>query len=295
MRTESLTTLALGLALVGAATAWSETAINETRPAAPNAVVEVENLAGSVEVVGWTKPELEVTGTLARGAERCEVSGDQNHLKVRVVLPRNAREVDGSVLKLQLPAGARLEVEGVSVDISVAGVTGRIELESVSGDLTVTGRPAGLEGSTVSGTIEVELAPSGSKLESVSGNVTVTSASGGLEASSVSGDVVVKGGSLDRAEVSSTSGSIRCAADLSGTGPIELESMSGEVSLEVPAKVVADFELSTFSGDISSALGPQPQRTSEYAPGEELKFSTGPGGPKVTASSFSGSVTLKTR
>ncbi len=297
MRATTVTriTLAAGLALAVGGPALAQTPVNERRPAAPDAVVAVENVAGSVEVVGWDRPELEVTGTLARDAERCEVSGEAGNLRVRVVVPKRIREVEGSALTVKVPAGCRLDVDAVAASIEVSGLTGRLELESVSGDVTVRGRPAALDADTVSGDLEVEAAPTGCQLESVSGDVTVSSATGSIEASSVSGDVVVAGGVLERAELQTTSGNLRLAADLRGPGPFELESMSGAVVLEVPAAVVASFELETFSGEIDSALGPKPGRASEHGPGQELEFSTGSGGPRVSASSFSGTVTLTTR
>lgn len=294
MRHETKTTLVLGLALLLTAATWAQTPINERRPATPGGTVEVENVAGSVEVTGWSNGELEVTGTLWRGAERLEITGGPDALRVKVVLPQNIRQTEDTHLKIRMPNGSRLQVEGVSASVEVRDVTGRLDLESVSGDVTVHGRPEALEAQSVSGDVTVEEAPAGADLASVSGNVTVGRASDELEAASVSGDVVVSAGSLGRAELSTTSGDIRCAVDLSGAGTVEMETMSGSILLEVPSSVGGDFELSTFSGSISSDLGPAPERTSKYTPGEELKFSLG-SGPRVKASSFSGSVTLKTR
>lgn len=294
MRQTTKSTLVCGLALVVAAAAWAQTPVNERRPATPGGTVAVENVDGSVEVTGWSKGELEVTGTLWTGAERLEITGGPDNLRVKVVLPSNVRQTKDTHLKVKMPSGSRLQVEAVSASVEVRDLTGRLDLESVSGNVTVGGRPEGLDAQSVSGNVEVEEAPPGADLQSVSGNVTVGRASGELEAASVSGDVVVSSGTLGKAELSSTSGDIRCAVDLSGAGTVELETMSGSILLEVPSSVGGDFELSTFSGSISSDLGPAPERTSRYTPGEELKFSLG-AGPRVKASSFSGSVTLKTR
>lgn len=294
MRRTTTMTMVIGLILGVASVTWAQTPINERRPATPGGTIEIDNLAGSVVVTGWSSSELEVTGTLWRGAERLEITGDPGNLRVKVVLPKNAREVEDTDLKIQVPSSSRVEVGAVSAWITVSDVTGRLELQSVSGDVTVTGRPEGLEVESVSGEISVEEAPAGAELETVSGTVKVGRANGQLEAASVSGDVVVTSGVLEKAELATTSGDIRCSADLVGSGTIELETMSGSIVLEVPSSVGGDFELSTFSGSIRSDLGPAPERTSKYTPGEELKFSLG-GGPRVTASSFSGSVTLKTR
>ena len=68
------------------------------------------------------------------------------------------------------------------------------------------------------------------------------------------GDLVVHGGTLDRLEAGTTSGSIHCEAIPSERGSFELESMSGNVVLVVPRSLEADYELSTFSGQIKNQM-----------------------------------------
>ena len=275
--------------------AWAQSPVHETRSLAPDGTVAIENLDGSVQVTGWSQGEVEVTGTLSKEAERLEVTGDVHRLKIRVVLKPGTRMTTDSDLEVHVPAACRVEVECVSASIAVAELRGQVELESVSGDVSVTGTPGELAVEAVSGTITVEAAPNKASLESVSGDIEVARAGGSLEASSVSGAVRILGGTLEGGEVSTTSGEIRLEADLGGRDSLSVESMSGGVVLVVPAGVNAEFELSTFSGSISSQLGPKPERSSDFAPGEELSFSAGSGGPHVDVSSFSGSVQLLTR
>ena len=78
---------ALTLIAILAAPAWlvAQTQVDERRDAAPDGVVEIENLAGSVKVVGWTEAAIRVTGTLAAGAELdFEASGKRAHIEVEV-------------------------------------------------------------------------------------------------------------------------------------------------------------------------------------------------------------------
>ena len=53
-----------------------------------------------------------------------------------------------------------------------------------------------------------------------------------------------------------------------------------------------EFEVETFSGRIKNAFGPEAERTSEYAPGQELRFTTGGGDASVEVESFSGTVEI---
>ena len=73
-----------------------------------------------------------------------------------------------------------------------------------------------------------------------------------------------------------------------------IESMSGSVTLLVPASVSADFDISTFSGSIDNDIGPSAERTSKFTPEKELSFSTGGGGATISIESFSGSIKIKT-
>jgi DUF4097 and DUF4098 domain-containing protein YvlB len=275
-----------------AVAAWAQQSINEVCPASADGVVEIDNLAGSVKVIGWGRSEVKVTGTLSRDARGIKVKNLGERIKIEVELPRDLENVKGSDLVVQVPAASHINIDSVSAGMSVAKVSGALDLETVSGRIEVTGQPERIEAEAVSGAIEVEVAPDDTELVSVSGNVTVQRASGDLEAESVSGNVVIKGGELGRGSLGSVSGSVHCAADLIGSGKLEIESMSGDVTLVLARSTAATFDLSTFSGRIINQLGPEPKPGG--MPGKEISFSTGVG-PKVVVSTFSGKVELLAR
>ena len=70
--------------------------------------------------------------------------------------------------------------------------------------------------------------------------------------------------------------------------------MSGTVEMVVSSEINADFYIETYSGSIRNDIGPKPKRTDEYSPGEELRFTAGSGGAKISMESFSGGVKLRT-
>ncbi len=287
--------LVFGLAVAAAAwTAMAQQRVEESRPASRDGVVEVHNVSGSVRVSGWDRDEVAVSGTLGRGTERLEFTGSGGRTEIRVVLPHFAHHVDGSDLEIKVPAGSSLEVSTVSADIGVEKVGGRIKLDSVSGTVRVAGEPKEFEAKSVSGDVEITAANAPGRAKSVSGNVTLAGVAGAVEAGSVSGNVVVKGGEVTRVDLQTTSGDIRFDAGLAKDGRLDAKSVSGNVELSLPAATGAEFDVTTFSGNITNAFGPEARRTSEYAPGKELSFSTG-AGARVVARSFSGNVTLRKR
>ncbi len=272
--------------------AWAERPVHETSAAAPNGTVEVSNIAGLIEVEGWERAEVELTGTLADSIEKVEFEVTGDHTRIKVKYPKNSEKSVYADLKVMVPSGSAVEVEAVSAEVSVSRVLGEVDLESVSGDVKVFGTPAGIDAASVSGDVIVEMAADQVELASVSGDILVREARGEMEAATVSGDITVENGLLMGGEFETVSGNIVLEVALD-RGHLELESMSGDLTLVVPQSTIADFEIETFSGSIDNRLtGDQSIRTSKHTPGSELEFSTGSGGPKVSISSFSGSVTI---
>jgi DUF4097 and DUF4098 domain-containing protein YvlB len=292
MRPIGLVGMALALA---ALPALAQQRVDEKRPASANGTVEISNVSGSVRVTGWERAEVAVTGTLGKGTERLELSGSGERTVVKVVLPHFATHVDGSDVDVKVPVGSNLEVDTVSADTTVDKVQGSVRVRSVSGGINVAGMPREFDAKTVSGDLEITAANAPGRAATVSGAVTLRGVGGEVEAKSVSGDVTVKGGETSRVELQTTSGDVHFAASLAKDGRLDVKSVSGTVDLDLPASTAADFDVTTFSGDITNDFGPAARRTSEYAPGKELSFSTGSGGARVVAKSFSGSVHLRKR
>ena len=60
--------------------------------------------------------------------------------------------------------------------------------------------------------------------------------------------------------------------------------------MDFDGPVNAEFDISTFNGDIRNCFGPKPERTSEYAPGRELRFREGQGSGRVRIKTLNGDV-----
>jgi DUF4097 and DUF4098 domain-containing protein YvlB len=264
------------------------------RPLAADGVVEIDNLAGSVQVIGWSESRVEITGVLGKNVEDLEIEGGDGRLSIEVDVPRHVDDLDTDLV-IRVPATASVGVETVSATIQIEGVGGAVELESVSGWVKTAGRPTELDVETVSGNVTVAFAALRTELSSVSGAITVEDGEGRLYVESVSGNIHVNAGLLDEAGFETVSGNVVFAADMGSRGEFDFESMSGVVTLLVPPAISADFDVSTFSGAIENAVGPQARSTSQYTSEKELSFTAGSGGPQVSIETFSGAVKIKTR
>jgi DUF4097 and DUF4098 domain-containing protein YvlB len=238
----------------------SQEKIDQRRPASQGAAVAIENIAGKVVVSGWAREEVEISGTLGAGTEGFDVTGDRDHVTVKVKYPRSEghnRDIGDTLLNVHVPSAAKLSVETVSAEIDVSDFEGETELRSVSGTVHLTGSPKTADLSSVSGTIAVD-----SKAR------------------------------LEEGAFKTVSGGIEVSAELSPQGRFKFETVSGNVVVNVPRGTSADFEAASFSGSIDNTFGETPKKTNPYLPSSELKFQVGGGGARVTLQTLSGRIRI---
>ena len=296
MRRVSVALLALA---VSAGAVSAQRTIDETRDVSASGTVEIENLAGSVRVIGWDRNQVRVTGTLAPRAERLDFTTRGSVTRVDVVFPRQrnmnlrGNEAD-SDLEIRVPTGSRVVVETVSAGIEATELGGRLDLESVSGDIEVRARSGqNVRVESVSGTVDVSGPAADLRAGSVSGKVRVSGVRGSASVETVSGEVDVSDADLRDGTFKAVSGTVRYEGGLS-RGTFNFESFSGRVILVVPASVNASFDVSTFSGGISSDFDADVRRQ-RYTPEKEMHFTVGSGDARVILKSFSGHVEIRRR
>jgi len=268
--------------------------VNQSIDAASAGNVEIYNTAGTITVKGWSRNSVQVSGELGDDVEELILERDGDDVLVKVKVPRNhGRDIDSDIT-VNLPENSSIEVSGISADIEVDDVNGDQSLQTVSGDVVVMGAVGDLEAASVSG--DVEVTGTGEDGETaaatVSGDVLVSNLAGELEAESVSGDVTVAGGSFERVYFETVNGDLTFTAELRGGGRIAAESVNGDVELDFDGEVSASFDIETFNGDIDNCFGPEPERTSRYAPGLELSFSQGEGDGRVVIETLNGDVSI---
>jgi DUF4097 and DUF4098 domain-containing protein YvlB len=288
---------ALALLLSPWSPAWAETSIDQHRAANPQGAVEIDNVAGSIDVQGWDKPEVAVTGTIGKDVERVDVTGDGNRTSIRVVLPRGIHwgMHDGEArLVIHVPTNSSVSASMVSSDLKVSAVHGALELRTVSGNISGDGG-GDLRANDVSGDIHfTAMAAKRIEVKAISGNIVLTGGNTDIEASSVSGDAHLTLGTVSRARFKTVSGSISATLAAASDAQIDGESISGDIRLDFAGEPAADFEVQTLSGDIDNCFGPKAVEP-RHGPGKRLTFKTGDTSARVHLTSNSGDVRLCTK
>ena len=291
---KSIVKFLIGAAALAVATTAAASEVDESIDAAADGHVDIINISGSIEVYGWSKDSVEVTGELGEKVEELILERNGDKVLVKVKVPRNNSNNISSDLTIRVPAGSSIDVSTVSADITSEDVEGDQMLHTVSGDVEAQAADSDVSAQSVSG--DVDVIGDGSEIEAhantVSGDVTIIAVSGAVEAEAVSGDILIRDGSFERAALNSVNGSIDFQAELTNGGKLAVETVNGDVDVQFVGDVSAKFNIETFNGDIGNCFGPKAQRTSKYTPGYELSFTEGDGDGRVTITTLNGDIDM---
>jgi DUF4097 and DUF4098 domain-containing protein YvlB len=212
----------------------------------------------------------------------------------------------------RIGAGSQIKIGNISGDVIVTGydgdaiiVTGikkgrdrdQVEIEDKSGSSSVDvgvryPKRCNCEASV---RFEVQVPRSISYEEtfgSVSGDVHVTGVTGHLHASAVSGDVHIKdvSGSVSATAVS---GDVNVEiARLEGAEDMKFSTVSGDVTLSLPASLDADVDMSSFSGSIKTDF-PVEVRSEKFGSRNWARGKLGDGSRRLRISTVSGDVNMR--
>jgi len=269
----------------------AKTPIEESRPISADGLVEIDNMAGRIEVTAWDKAEVHISGELGEGVEKLEIQESSAGVKIRVRNRQDQRNVDETSLLLQVPATVSLEAESVSADLTVHGLTGAsVVFNTVSGDLAAEVQTQRLEVETVSGDVSFSGTVPRASVETVSGKINLRGIEGEIAITTVSGDASMTGSHIDRGRFETVSGDLQLTLDLAERGRLNVESMSGDVRLHLPAGQEAEYTAQSFSGDIESDFGKVSGNS--RGPGHSLSFHAGDNGATIRVESFSGDINV---
>lgn len=275
-----------------AAYAAGKSDFEKTVPADPRGIVDISNVSGRVEVSGWDRPEVSVRAELGAGVERVDVTSDHGLTAVKVVLPHPGHHGDAD-LHVRVPKESEVTVSAVSADVMTSGVLGVQRINTVSGDVMAELAGSDLELKSVSGDVKLKGhgQPARIHVTSVSGDVRLEHGAGDLEAGTVSGTLVVSLDSAHSVRLRSTSGDLHFEGKLMRGADLDATTVSGDLGVRASSDGGYNYEVSTFSGDISNCFGAEATER-HHGTGHRLEGTRGDGSGRVHLKAMSGDIQL---
>lgn len=265
----------------------------------PHGVVEISNVAGTIQVSAWDNPEVEVRADVGAGVDRIDVTNSGGRTSIKVIVPNHTFRSASTDLRVRVPRQSELDISGVSADVTTSDVEGALQLKTVSGNVKADIFQKSTEIKTVSGDVvlrgRAKGAGTGIHVTTISGNIRIDRTGGDLEATSVSGDMTIRLDPSRNVRVRTTSGDLGFEGKLVKGARLDAETVSGDVTVRAATEGALDYEVNTFSGDIRNCMGREAERVSKYGPGRRLNGSNGPSGAdeaRIRLKTMSGDVEL---
>ncbi len=164
------------------------------------------------------------------------------------------------VIRVQLPAGSDLRLNTASANLLSDVDLGEVKCGTASGDVRLTNVSGGLEVKSASGDVQARTIGGALKASLASGDVRAKKVKGPIQVNTASGDIRVRDASGD-VRVKSASGDVhieRWSGEDFGA-----RTVSGDVTLSVPAGTRAELSLRSMSGSIRMPDGPSPHKGAE--------------------------------
>lgn len=177
-----------------------------------------------------------------------------------------------AVITVTVPRECPAQVGVVNASAVVSGITAKTSIKSVSGRITLDG---------VTGSVDAD---------SLSGDLEAQGVTGRIAFKSVSGDLTVADGSVQRLDAKTVSGRVTADIDLASDAAVRVATLSGDVTIRLPASVSAGVDLRSTTGRVQSDFA---GLHTARAPGAStVTGDLGAGSGRVSVTTVSGQVTL---
>lgn len=264
----------------------------------PGGRLELENTNGSVEISGWDRNTIDVSGTKYASSDdllrdiRIKVSVDGNTVTIHTETPGDFFHGNyGAKYIIRLPRRVTVDrAQTTNGSVSVEDIEGGGYVKSTNGHISMTRDDGNYEIDTTNGGIDLEDLNGNERAETTNGAIRGRIKAGALEATSTNGGIDVtieKPQDGKTLRVHTTNGGITFALAEFHSNPITLETTHGGITLRIPADTNADLSAHTSFARITTDLN---LSSSGDISKHEIDGRLGNGGPSISLHTTTGGI-----
>jgi DUF4097 and DUF4098 domain-containing protein YvlB len=286
MKSACLSVCILSLFLAGCDDVWADRSDRFTENFSysyslkPGGRLSIENLNGSVELLGWDKDTVEITGTKYAATEdllrslKIDIQESPNSLSIRTIRPSGIRGNLGAKYRLHVPR--RVELERINSS------NGHVEARDIEGQARIRTSNAAVRVMNTKGLLDIETS---------NGSIDVSDHTGAITGHTSNARVSVDLANPEQGRpirLESSNGGINLKLRSFNENSVRLSTSNASITLGLPDSAGAQLRANTSNGHISSDLPVDGTIAKSHADGR-----IGKGGPSVELSTSNGSITLQ--
>jgi len=252
---------------------WGEAGGRETEDfqyaydLAPGGRLSLRNFNGPVEIIGWEKNSVQITGTkYAPNREelstiKIDVVSSGNTLRIQTIQPSERWGNRGAKYVIRAPFETNLEeIQTSNGAVRVEDVRGAHVLRTSNGSVRFYKLTGSLRVRTSNGRVEGDAMQGDVTVETSNGSIALRSIQGAVEASTSNGSIRLEGVEPTAAEnyrLSTTNGSIELTAARLAQNNMDVRTTNGSITVRLPenanARIVAESHRGRVESEFSFA------------------------------------------
>ena len=287
MRLGLLCVCGLSLVLTGCDEIWAEAGGRVTEDFSynytlkPGGRVTVENSNGSVEITGWDRDTVDITGTKYASNDdllkslKIDIQHDADSVSIRTIRPTTSfRGNLGAKYIIRVPRRVVLE--------RITSSNGHVETRDVEGPARIRTSNGAVRSTNTAGALEIETS---------NGAIDVSGHKGAITGNTSNGRISVDLADPERdrpIRLASSNGGITLRMNALNGNSVRLTTSNASITLALPQSAGAQLRATTSNGRIRTDLNVQGEVTKSRAEGK-----IGAGGPYVELTTSNGSINLE--
>ena len=262
--------------------------------------LSIENMNGSVEIMGWDRNEVDITAVKYASTEealsrlKIEVTAPGDFVSIRTVQPSGFRGGMGARYTIRVPRKIELE--------RIISSNGRIQVEDVEGNGRFRTSNGSVKALRTRGSLEVETSNGSVDLAEHTGPASVRTSNGQIRADNVRGhfDASTSNSSITArladpepgrpVKLSSTNGSINLTVESLKDNDIVATTSNSSITVKLPGSVGAQLKASTSNSSITTDFDVNVRGAMSK---HRLEGAINGGGPLMTLSTSNGSIRIQ--
>jgi hypothetical protein len=230
-------------------------------PVHPNVRIDAESFNGAIEIEGWDRNDVEISGVKsasteeARDAIKIDVHNTPDSVEIRAIKPSIQHANMGVKITMHVPRSAELDrITTTNAQIQVQDVSRAAHLKSSNGSIRVTGVHGEVEAHTSNAAIEAESLDGAVVLKTSNGHIRADKITGSFEAETSNNAITARLAASPSTPVKliSSNGSIDLTMEKAPQSDIHAETKNNSITLHLPANTGAKLTADTSNSSVTS-------------------------------------------
>lgn len=260
--------------------------------------LELESFNGSVEITGWDKESIDISGTKYANTEdrlkalKVEITNTPDSVRIKTIRPTERHGNMGVRFVISVPRKILLDrIASSNGSIRVQQVEGNGRFKTSNGSVRASNIKGDLDISTSNGSVELSEFVGGVVAHTSNGSVKATGVRGYFEATTSNGSIdahVIEASAGRPIRIESSNGKVVLQVD-SLKNDIIASTSNSSITVKLPATMSAKLKASTSNAGIQSDFD---VTTSGAISKHRLEGTIGSGGPMLDLHSSNGTIRI---